>query len=87
MVYLGNPALALIAAAVLTLTLDRPLVDGASRVGKLSLQTAICGVTAIASLAPVVRSTAEQTAIVLAMVVLLNVIALLTFPWVGNGWD
>ena len=43
--------------------------------------TAICGGTAIATLAPLIDAKPQQFAVATALVFLLNVIALLTFPW------
>jgi len=53
----------------------------------LSAGTAICGGTAIATLSAVVRAQPQQTAVALAIVFLLNVVALLTFPWIGTALD
>lgn len=50
----------------------------------LAAGTAICGGTAIACLGPTVRARSEQIAIALAIVFLLNTVALLTFPMVGR---
>ncbi len=50
----------------------------------LAAGTAICGGTAIACLGPTVRARAEQIAIALAIVFLLNTVALLTFPVIGH---
>jgi uncharacterized integral membrane protein (TIGR00698 family) len=46
--------------------------------------TAICGGTAIASLSPVIRALPEQTGVALAIVFLLNAVALFTFPSIGH---
>ena len=47
--------------------------------------TAICGATAIATLAPVVGARPHQLAATTGIVFLLNAVALFTFPYVG-GW-
>ena len=47
--------------------------------------TAICGGTAIATLAPLVGARPQQFAATIGVVFLLNVIALFTFPFIG-GW-
>ena len=53
--------------------------------GKLiSSGTAICGGTAIATLAPTVKARSDQLAIALAIVFMLNGVAMLTFPAVGH---
>ncbi len=50
----------------------------------ISAGTAICGGTAIATLSGLVRATPQQTAVALAIVFLLNVVALLSFPSIGR---
>jgi len=49
--------------------------------------TAICGGTAIASLSTIVRAQPHQTAVALAIVFLLNVVALFSFPALGRWLD
>jgi uncharacterized integral membrane protein (TIGR00698 family) len=49
--------------------------------------TAICGGTAIASLGAIVRARPDQTAVALAIVFLLNVVALLSFPTLARYLD
>ena len=46
--------------------------------------TAICGGTAIATLSPILKARPDQLALALTIVFLLNMIALLTFPLVGE---
>src|SRR5690554_3924436 len=46
--------------------------------------TAICGGSAIAAVAPVIRSKNENISIALAVVFILNAIALLLFPYIGT---
>jgi uncharacterized integral membrane protein (TIGR00698 family) len=46
--------------------------------------TAICGGSAIAAVAPVVRAKSVQTSVALAVVFLLNAVALVIFPHVGH---
>ena len=46
--------------------------------------TAICGGSAIASVAPVIRSTEKQTGLALGVIFILNAIALFLFPIVGH---
>ena len=50
----------------------------------LTAGTGICGGTAIATLAPIMRATPQQLAVASALVFLLNVVALFTFPWLGR---
>ena len=49
--------------------------------------TAICGGTAIASLGPVLKARADQIALALAIVFLLNMVALVVFPLIGRALD
>lgn len=46
--------------------------------------TAICGATAIATLSPILKARADQLALALTIVFCLNMVALLTFPLVGE---
>lgn len=141
LLWLGNPAFALLAGVCLTLTFDRPLLEQSSVYSKYLLQTAIvmlglklnmadmwrinadysayvavyvlsaiglglllgkllgverissiliaagtaiCGGTTIATLAPIIKASAEQVGVALAIVFLLNAVALLTFPLIGD---
>lgn len=51
----------------------------------LSTGTAICGGSAIAAVAPVLKARDEEITISMATVFLLNAVALLIFPWLGRG--
>ena len=46
--------------------------------------TAICGGTTIATLAPILKARADQVGVSLAIVFLLNALALITFPYIGD---
>lgn len=50
----------------------------------MSSGTAICGGTTIASLSPIIGATAHQTGAALAIVFLLNALALFAFPHIGD---
>ncbi|MFH1027914.1 MAG: putative sulfate exporter family transporter [Pseudomonadota bacterium] len=50
----------------------------------ISFGTAICGGSAIAAMAPVIKAEAEETGVALATVFTLNSVALLLFPFVGH---
>ena len=50
----------------------------------ISTGTAICGGTAIASLSPILRASPGQTGMTLALVFVLNAVALLSFPYAGH---
>jgi uncharacterized integral membrane protein (TIGR00698 family) len=144
LVYLGNPAVALLVGAAITLCFNAVPIPAAGRWGKYALQTAIvllglklnpsrlveisieysglvsayvlvtlsvglivgwvlrnerkssqllasgtaiCGGTTIASLSPVIQARADQTAVALSLVFLLNAIALFTFPTIGHYFE
>lgn len=53
----------------------------------ISSGTAICGGSAIAAIAPVVRSDAQQTSMAMAVIFTLNAIALFVFPSIGHLLD
>ena len=53
----------------------------------LSTGTAICGGTAIATLAPIIRARSESVAIAIGMVFLLNAVAIVLLPWLGHGLE
>lgn len=143
LLYVGNPAIALFAGALLTITLSQQLANGAA-IGSYSLQTAIvllgfkldanylltlsgdytlliaahviltllvglglarllqlgrtegtlvasgtaiCGGTTIASLSPIIHATPTQTSVAMALVFILNAVALVSFPWIGLQLD
>ena len=50
----------------------------------LSTGTAICGGTAIAALAPIIRARPESVAVSIGLVFVLNAVAILLLPWLGN---
>lgn len=50
----------------------------------ISCGTAICGGSAIASVSPVIQANAKQISIALGVVFVLNSVALLIFPYLGN---
>lgn len=50
----------------------------------ISFGTAICGGSAIAAMAPVLRAKSDETAVALATVFTLNSVALLLFPLIGH---
>lgn len=141
LIYLGNPAIALLVGSALSLTLNAKVIPESGTIGKYALQTAIillglklnaamlvqisadyslmvtvyvlatlavgfgigrlvrnddvsnqlissgtaiCGGTTIASLSPIIRARADQTAVALTLVFLLNAVALFTYPYIGH---
>lgn len=53
----------------------------------ISSGTAICGGSAIAAIAPVIKSNENQTSIALGVIFILNSIALFAFPFIGHQLD
>ncbi|AWK05965.1 putative sulfate exporter family transporter [Flavobacterium crocinum] len=53
----------------------------------ISCGTAICGGSAIAAIAPVIKSNENQTSIALGVIFILNSIALFVFPFIGHQLD
>jgi uncharacterized integral membrane protein (TIGR00698 family) len=53
----------------------------------ISCGTAICGGSAIAAVAPVIKSNEDQTSIALGVIFVLNSVALLVFPFIGHLLD
>ena len=49
--------------------------------------TAICGGTAIASLAPIIKAKSEDLIASISLVFLLNAIAIILFPYIGEFYD
>lgn len=53
----------------------------------VSVGTAICGGSAIAAVAPVIRAKSQDVSISLVVVFVLNAIALIVFPWLGHHFE
>lgn len=90
----GVPALlvivvAIVAALVATALLSRWQGLQARPAALVGIGTAICGASAIAALAPVVRAKQEEVGVALATVLGCNAVALLLYPVIGAaaGWD
>jgi uncharacterized integral membrane protein (TIGR00698 family) len=84
----GRSAVYTVTGIVLTLAAGALLGRLAGTTGPLStlisFGTAICGGSAIAAMAPVVKAKSDEIAVALATVFTLNAAALLLFPAVGN---
>ncbi len=50
----------------------------------VTVGTAICGGSAIAAVAPVIRAKSHEVSVALATVFFLNAVALFIFPWIGH---
>jgi uncharacterized integral membrane protein (TIGR00698 family) len=64
--------------------IGRALRSDSKETTLIACGTAICGGTAIATLAPLIDAKPQQFAVATALVFLLNIIALLTFPFIGS---
>lgn len=53
----------------------------------ISCGTAICGGSAIAAIAPVIKSDEKQTSVALGVIFILNSAALFVFPYIGHQLD
>jgi uncharacterized integral membrane protein (TIGR00698 family) len=53
----------------------------------ITVGTAICGGSAIAAVAPVIRAKHQEVSVALGTVFLLNAAALFIFPWIGHRLD
>lgn len=53
----------------------------------ISCGTAICGGSAIAAIAPVIKSDEKQTSVALGVIFILNSVALILFPVIGNYFN
>lgn len=72
-------------ALVVTLGLGRLLGVSAGMRHLLAAGTAICGATAIISVAPLLRSRKADIGIALTCVVLFGSIAMMTYPWIAGA--
>lgn len=73
------------ATIVVGLVIGRLLRADDDQARLLSAGTAICGGTAIATLAPIIRARPESVAIAIGIVFLLNAIAIMLLPWLGHA--
>ncbi len=85
--YTGAVAVYVLSTLALGLLLGRLLGVEPASSKLMSAGTAICGGTAIATLSGLVRAQPQQIGVALAIVFLLNALALLTFPWLGRALD
>jgi len=81
---LGITFLSIVATLGLGFLLSRLFRVGRDLTTLLSSGTAICGGSAIAAIAPAIGASPAHTAIALAIVFLLNALALVVFPYVGQ---
>jgi uncharacterized integral membrane protein (TIGR00698 family) len=88
----GKESLPLTLAGItLTLMLGKLLLKvfraGANTGTLIAFGTAICGGSAIAAMAPIIKAKDDETAVALATVFVLNAVALLLFPPLGQIFD
>ncbi len=82
--YAWAVALYVVLTLSLGLMLGRWLRSDATVARLIAVGTAICGGTAIATIAPLLRVRPNQIGVALAVVFILNAFALLTFPLIGE---
>ncbi len=82
---IGYTALGIVLTLALGTLLARALRADSDTALLISVGTAICGGSAIAAVAPVIRARSHQTSVALAVVFLLNAVALIVFPIVGHA--
>jgi uncharacterized integral membrane protein (TIGR00698 family) len=85
--YSWGVAVYVLATLAIGLGLGRLLQVDAASSKLISSGTAICGGTAIATLSALVRAQPHQVGVALAIVFLLNAVALFTFPGIGRLLD
>ena len=88
---LGVQALPLVAAALLSglglaWLFGRLLGIGPRLTALLAVGSAICGVSAIAAIAPALKPRPEETAYALACVAVFGLVATLMYPWLLGTW-
>jgi uncharacterized integral membrane protein (TIGR00698 family) len=81
---LGYTAIGIVGALALGTFLGKRLGVARDASLLLTVGTAICGGSAIAAVAPVIRAKDEEVSIALVTVFLLNAVALLLFPAIGH---
>lgn len=82
--YAWAVALYVVLTLSLGLMLGRWLKTDVTVARLIAVGTAICGATAIATIAPLLRVRPNQIGVALAVVFILNAFALLTFPLIGE---
>ncbi|MCY4011533.1 MAG: putative sulfate exporter family transporter [Gammaproteobacteria bacterium] len=83
--YAGTILIFVVATLVVGLVIGRLVRADEDQARLLSTGTAICGGTAIATLAPIIRARPESVAIAIGIVFLLNAVAIVLLPWLGHA--
>lgn len=77
-------AIYVLSAIAIGLLLGRLMGVGNASSAMIATGTGICGGTTIATLGPIIKASADQMGVALAIVFLLNAAALFTFPTIGE---
>lgn len=80
----GYTVIGILAAVILGTLLGKVLKTEKDTSLLITIGTAICGGSAIAAVAPVIRAKHHEVSVALGTVFMLNAAALLIFPWVGH---
>ena len=81
---LGYTVISICGTLLMGLLIGRMLKNNGKISMLISSGTAICGGSAIAAIAPVIRASHEQTAVAMGAVFLLNAVGLILFPFIGH---
>ncbi len=81
---LGYTVISIGGTLIIGLTIGRLLNNKGKISTLISSGTAICGGSAIAAIAPVIRASHEETAIAMGAIFLLNAVGLILFPVLGH---
>lgn len=86
---IGLPALGLVAICLvlsLLVAVGAGALFGVSRTAKLLIGcgTAICGATAVVTIAPLIDADDDEVAFAVTTIFLFNIVALFAFPWIGH---
>jgi uncharacterized integral membrane protein (TIGR00698 family) len=84
---LGLIVVSIVATLGLALVLGKAMKLELSTAHLIGTGTAICGGSAIAAVGPAIRARSDQMALALAVVFILNALALLLFPWIGHYFE
>jgi uncharacterized integral membrane protein (TIGR00698 family) len=84
---IGYTVAGILSAVALGTLIGRALKTAKDTSLLITLGTAICGGSAIAAIAPVIRAKHHEVSVALGTVFLLNAVGLFTFPWIGHHLD
>lgn len=82
---IGYTVISILLAIILGLFLGKVLKNASESSLLITVGTAICGGSAIAAVAPTINAKHENVSVALAVVFVLNAVALFLFPVVGHG--